>query len=474
MPPETVRTAVLEIVDGVRVVVPDSLDLITPYVLREQHDWFEDEIKFLRRSLQPGQRVIDIGANYGVYTLSLARVVGPTGHVWAFEPATSTADLLAEGIAANGFAHVTLERCALSDASGVAQLALNANSELNALIHDPSAASESETVALATLDDLLATHDWGKIDFVKIDAEGEEANIIKGGRQFFAERSPLVQYEIKAGDSIHLDLVKAFAAIGYKSYRLVPGLDVLTPFNADLAPDPYLLNLFCCKPDCASRLAAQGYLVDPSITPSPKGWKRWFPFGGTTKDRDAQAWRYLLKLPYGALLAPVWEQTIAASSGEVEKGLSQYALSRDKSLSSEDRLAALESAFDQFMTLCKRAPSRLRLASLARMARDYGARSVAVTSLMRLNEMIARERRVDPSEPFLAPGKRFDSIPPGKSMGDWMRAAVLEELERLASYSSFYSGRSAWDHLEMIRTFNFGDDEMERRRHLIQQRFGIP
>ncbi|MBK7673942.1 MAG: hypothetical protein IPJ27_03790 [Candidatus Accumulibacter sp.] len=58
-------TATLTMVDEVRVVVPDSLDLITPYVLLEQQDWFEDEIKFLRHLLQPGQKVIDIGANYG-------------------------------------------------------------------------------------------------------------------------------------------------------------------------------------------------------------------------------------------------------------------------------------------------------------------------------------------------------------------------------------------------------------------------
>ena len=36
--------------DGVKVVVPDSLNLITPYVLYEQEDWFEDEIKFLEQS----------------------------------------------------------------------------------------------------------------------------------------------------------------------------------------------------------------------------------------------------------------------------------------------------------------------------------------------------------------------------------------------------------------------------------------
>src|SRR4029453_175899 len=104
----------LAMIDGVRVVVPDSLALITPYVLREQQDWFEDEIKFLRQLLQPGDKVIDIGANYGLSTLSMARTVGPGGHVWAFEPASETASFLADSIAANGFAHVDLERSALS------------------------------------------------------------------------------------------------------------------------------------------------------------------------------------------------------------------------------------------------------------------------------------------------------------------------------------------------------------------------
>ena len=65
----------LSLVDGTTIVVPDSLNLLTTYILQEQGDWFEDEIKFLRKLVQPGQVVIDIGANYGVYALCLARRV---------------------------------------------------------------------------------------------------------------------------------------------------------------------------------------------------------------------------------------------------------------------------------------------------------------------------------------------------------------------------------------------------------------
>src|SRR5271168_5235982 len=126
-----VETTVLPLPDGVRIAVPDSLELITPYVLGEQQDFFEDELRFVRELLQPGQKVIDIGANYGVYTLPMAQKVGPDGHVWAFEPASSTAQFLAQGITANAFGHVTLEQKAVSSSPGSAQLSLQRNSELN-------------------------------------------------------------------------------------------------------------------------------------------------------------------------------------------------------------------------------------------------------------------------------------------------------------------------------------------------------
>ena len=103
---------------GLQIQVPDSLDLITPYVLLEQGDWFEDEIKFLRKILRSGEKIIDIGANYGTYTLTMARAVGEGGAWWAFEPASSTAQCLRASIEANGLGHVVLEQCALSSAPG--------------------------------------------------------------------------------------------------------------------------------------------------------------------------------------------------------------------------------------------------------------------------------------------------------------------------------------------------------------------
>lgn len=468
------KNVTLTLVDGARVVVPDSLNLITPYVLREQEDWFEDEIKFLRRLLQPGQQVVDIGANYGVYTLSMAGAVGPEGRVWAFEPASGTASLLAEGIAANGFAHVTLERSALSSSSGTAQLSLHQDSELNSLVRENLPAGASETVPLVTLDQLLETRGWRNIEFVKIDAEGEEANILRGGTRFFSEMSPLVQYEVKAGTDLHLELVQAFAALGYESYRLVSGLDLLVRFDAGAQPDGYLLNLFCCKPDRAARLADAGFLLEADPGRMGADHQLLPDDLNATGNHDACDWRHTIaKLPYGVQLANLWEQTVAAGhSGEVCKALFRYARSRDTSLCAAERFRALEASFAGLKALCERQPSRLRLSSFARVALDYGARSLAVNALSQLGDSIFQTKVIDPGEPFLVPGERYDSIPPGEALGNWVMSAILEELERKSSFSSFYTGPSARQRLEIIRDLGFGSAEMQRRLSLLQQCFG--
>jgi len=462
------ETTVLTLADGVRIVVPDSLDLITPYVLREQGDFFEDELPFVRSLLEPGQTVIDIGANHGVYTLPMARKVGPTGHVWAFEPAPSTAQLLAQSIAVNGFGHVTLEQNAVSSTAGSAQLGLHAHSELRAIVHGVLTQA-SETVSLVTLDDCMDRYGWSNIDFIKIDAEGEESNIVKGGRRFFAELEPLVQYELKNdATDLNFDLIDRFAAIGYESYRLVLGLNILVPFDRKAAPDRYLLNLFCCKAARADRLAARGVLVrlrDLASTSEP----------ARTSIEPADAcyhWRHALAhMPYAAQLALEWEKTEkAAERREVDRALWFYARSRERKLPSVDRFLALQSSFLLLRGICDREPSHLRLASLARVAHDYGARAESVGAASRLVDSIRQTGTFDPSEPFLAPLERFESIAPGEALGNWLLAAALEHIEKRESFSTFYVGPSCRERLEAIEALGFTGSAMRRRLEVVRLR----
>jgi len=451
-------TTTLQLVDGVRIVVPDSLDLITPYVLREQEDWFEDELRFVRKLLQPGQTVIDVGASYGVYTLSMAAAVGAGGSVLAFELASATARLLTESIAANGFTQVTLRQQALSSASGTGQLVVGEQSELNALVRG-AASGPVEAVPLVTLDDCLRDYGWTQVDFVKIDAEGEERNILQGGERFFSELSPLVQYEVKAGTELHLDLVEAFKERGYASYRLVPGLDLLVPFDA-AEPDDYLLNLFCCKRDQAERLAARGRLLIGDEKPEvrPDDWRR-----------------AMGAFPYARQLRDRWQRTMAAGqSDDLDRALSLYWRSRDASSPAAERYEALSASVQQLGALCDRGPANLRLASLARAARDHGSRKLAVGALERLTEAVWQSRQIDAAEPFLLPADRFDEIAPRNPPGDWLLAATLEAYERLSDYSSFYTEAAALPRLEAIRNLGYGSPEMQRRLAMTNLRFRNP
>lgn len=454
---------ILPMVDGVRIVVPDSLDLISNYVLQEQGDWFEDEIKFLRRLLRPGQRIIDVGANYGVYTLSMAHTVGQEGRIWAFEPASSTAQLLSESIRLNDFSQVVLIKSALSSTVGTARLQLNDNSELNALVRGGDEPQHSEEVPLTTLDACLTPLGWTDLAFMKIDAEGEESAILRGGRNFFSTLSPLVQYEVKAGADLHLELASEFMALGYDSYRLVPGLDLLVPFERQESADGYLLNLFCCKPDRAALLSAEGFLVrHEDLRPSDSEYA-------------STPWPSLLQdLPYGRLLMNGWRETLGASPEPcLEAALDAFAASRNAGLPPADRYRCLSQSFDLLVDLCDTRPNGPRLASLARVAREIGARSQAVDALKRLLGLVAQGPLLGVREPFLLPESRFDTLAPGVSLEDWFRAAALEAFERLSAFSSFYTRDRALPRLQAIHSLGFGQGEMERRLHLVRQRFSI-
>jgi FkbM family methyltransferase len=468
MPPKTT----LRFADDISIVVPNSLDLITTYVLQEQGDWFEDEIHFVRQLLQKGQKAIDIGANYGIFTLTIAKTVGAEGKVWAFEPTSTTAALLTESIKTNQWQHIIVDQSALSDHEGSAKLALNENTELNELIREDQPAGSFETVKLTTLDSAMNNHGWGDIDFIKIDAEGEEEAIIRGGQRFFHTESPLVQYEIKASQNLNLRLTQAFKAIGYDSYRLVPGLGMLTPFEPHGLVDDYLLNLFCCKPDRARVLATAGKLILPE---DAGGDESALDLLTRLKALPTHAWHQTLnKFPYGRLLMRQWGQTTPSEASHlVYIALTLYATAMDRRYEPRDRFHALRLGTGLLVDLCNKLATPARLMTLSRLARAFGARKAAVLALSTSLEGVKSSQRVDLSEPFLTATSYFEAIDPQRSIADWFVGCALEGLERNESYSSFYSGPASIQRLEHIQQTGFGSPEMLKRLALVRQRFSL-
>jgi len=457
----------------IQVVLPDSLEQISTYVLQEQGDWFEDEIRFVRTLIEGGQQAIDIGANYGMFTLSLAKAVGPTGRVWAVEPASSTAAFLRESVQLNGFEQVHIDQLALSDHIGMARLSLNDCAELNELIRDASSSAPSEEVALSTVDHLMTEHGWSDISFMKMDAEGEEVPIIRGGKEFFQRHSPLVQFELIAGHGINHQLVQTFEEIGYQCYRLIPGLGIIAPIQALEAREPRQLNLFCCKPDRAALLAARGLLLPAKEVLDDASAAEKL---AAHLQSGRYAWQHQLTvMPYAQALAATWQQRPAdEASAQTDEAIALYTLAMDRTVSLGERYAALHRSLALFQTLTTLQPSALHAASLARVARDAGQYTLAYNAVANQIDRLNTQRQIDPSVPFLTPCAETQFLDPATQLGNWIFCGLLEGIERYSGYSSFYSSsQEVLNRLASIRQLGFGSPEMLRRLELMVRRYKI-
>jgi len=467
----TESTIRLDMPNGVRIVVPNNLHLITPYVIAEQQDWFEDEIRFIRGALRHGDVVLDIGANYGVYTLSIAAQVGGTGAVTAVEPASRTAAYLRESVALNGFDHVDVLQVALSSRLGKLPLSLHPNSELNALIKPTESKSEEfEEVDVLTLDSIYDARSWTRLDFVKIDAEGEEINILRGGGRLLRELSPLIQFEIRTSSDFDFKIARELQALGYEIFRLVPGLMVLAPFDFEEVPDPFLLNLFAAKPDRVESLRKRQLLVTQSNSEMAFDaiLQLLAPDGSAQYDWATR----LGSKPYGAELRGTWE------SGQREKGnrqvtqaLTLFAISEDLNLESQLRFDALKESHRLLQMLCVEHTDGLRKASYARVALAFGNRHKSVQRLGELMDKISREQKIDLTEPFLPPIPRFDDINPTNQYGNWIAASLVEAIELFSTYSSFYTNAENLRRLEFLNNLGFPAQAVQRRIRLIRARF---
>ena len=73
-------------------------------------EFAEDEVAVFRQLVHPGQSVFDIGANIGAHTIALAAIVGPLGHVTAFEPQRVIFQILNANVALNGLTAITTQQ----------------------------------------------------------------------------------------------------------------------------------------------------------------------------------------------------------------------------------------------------------------------------------------------------------------------------------------------------------------------------
>jgi FkbM family methyltransferase len=439
--------------NGVVLALPPRLDSITTYVLLEQEAWFEKELNFLSRWLKPGMTAIDIGANLGVYSLPIARLVAPHGRVFAYEPASETRSLLQQSCDINGASNLEIFDPALSDGEREGRLLFGASSELNAL----GDVGAGESIQITSVDIESAKRGWPPPDLIKIDAEGEEERILAGGGDFFAKNSPLVMFEIKAGAVVNEKLQTAFPAIGYQLFRLLVGAPILVSLNPQVPLDPFELNLFACKPDRAASLRDADLLVDE--------FRNWEP--------NAEAISNGLAVLRQQAFAPMFGHLLDDTrhiDPDYARALAAFAVWRRSSLPARTRYSALFFSYQILAALCKRTPTTARISTFARLAWEGGWRGECVMALRQMAVYIQRNP-FQPTEPCWPANPRFDQIGTANSPASWFAAAVVEQLERAQSYSTCFSGMSPW--LNWLCDQSVASLEMHRRKTLLAARGGI-
>jgi FkbM family methyltransferase len=150
------------------------------------------EARFIVGTLRPGQTAVDVGANIGLMTLLMARAVGPTGKVFAFEPGPRSFHILRKNIAANGYENIIAVNSAAGDRNTDTELQVCLTGESDNRVADVAADARgyySIRIKAIVLDDYLAGR---RVDLAKIDVQGSEYKVLSGLRRTIA-KNPAIQ-----------------------------------------------------------------------------------------------------------------------------------------------------------------------------------------------------------------------------------------------------------------------------------------
>jgi len=178
------------------------------------------ETRLVQAFLRPGMTFLDVGAHIGYYTLIAARLVGEAGRVHSFEPGAATRAHLEANVARNHLGNVEIHVQALAEQTGEVGFwpsTLASNQGISSIIASGDGQAAPVMVPSLSLDDFAASLGGRRIDFLKMDIEGAELQVIRGGQRLLggAEAPPMIFEAHQLAP-----VASALRALGYRIRRL--------------------------------------------------------------------------------------------------------------------------------------------------------------------------------------------------------------------------------------------------------------
>jgi len=173
--------------------------------------------------VKPGSVVFDIGAHVGFYTLLASILVGEDGKVFAFEPSPRNLNFLNRHIELNGRRNITVMPVAIWSKAGVSYFQEGPTSATGSILSQGTI--EVRTVQL---DQAVADAELPSPDFLKIDVEGGELEVLRGACRVLSDARPTI-FLATHGPEVHRQCCDLLRQLGYE----LTALNGMTPEQSD-------------------------------------------------------------------------------------------------------------------------------------------------------------------------------------------------------------------------------------------------
>jgi FkbM family methyltransferase len=180
-------------------------------------EWLQPQLALLAKLLRPDATVLEVAGGIGAHTLAIAAIVGPTGHVLAYETDPMLRQVLSENLRLNGVSNTcTVMRGRLSGPSGASP---------RREVQSPSRFAGATQLPTETVDELMLE----RLDLIKINADAPALEILEGAAETAWRLRPLVL--ASARDEASVALGERMKSLGYRCWRVVTPTFVPTNYN---------------------------------------------------------------------------------------------------------------------------------------------------------------------------------------------------------------------------------------------------